>query len=91
MKIPKEQFISAVSLVLVTGSTVMLIGLNRLEILTLDVAIYALIGMVPLFASMKLGMLLRHRISQEVFRLITLGLIFTMGLIMITKGLVQSL
>lgn len=91
LKIPKEQFISAVSLVLLSGSSVMLIGLNRLEILTPDVAIYALIGMAPLFASMKLGTMLRHRISQEVFRHLTLGLIFTMGLIMIIKGLVQSL
>jgi uncharacterized membrane protein YfcA len=91
LKIPKEQFISAVSLVLVTGSLVMVISLNRMDILTLNEAVYAVIGMVPLFIAMWLGTILRSKIPQELFRLIILGLIFTMGIVMISKGVVQTL
>lgn len=83
----KEHFVSAVSVLLFTGSLVLAISLERSSILGPLEATYGLIGMVPIMFGVWIGTQIRKRIDQVFFRKVILSLVLIVGVSMIFRSL----
>ena len=84
---PKEQFVGAVTANYLVGGVALTVMLAKLEVLTGRDAVIAGIGLVPLFAGVAAGQVLRGKASQELFRNIVLGTLICIGLAMILRNL----
>jgi len=82
----KNRFVSAVSVLLCTGSAVLAISLQRTNNLGALEAVYGIFGMVPIMLSIWIGTQLRKKVDQEFFRKVVLGLIFVIGISMIYRS-----
>ncbi len=82
----KNRFVSAVSVLLCTGSAVLAISLQRTDNLGALEAVYGLLGMVPIMLSIWIGTQLRKKVDQDLFRKVVLGLIFIIGVSMIYRS-----
>ncbi|WP_084264862.1 sulfite exporter TauE/SafE family protein [Sneathiella glossodoripedis] len=82
----KERFVSAVSVLLFSGSTLLAICLQRTDHLGLLEAVYGLLGMVPIMFFIWLGTQLRKKVDQELFRKVVLSLILLIGASMIYRA-----
>lgn len=82
----KNRFVSAVSVLLCTGSVVLAISLQRTDNLGVLEAVYGALGMIPIMLSIWIGTQLRKRVDQALFRKVVLGLIFVIGVSMIYRS-----
>ena len=83
----KERFVSAVSVMLFSGSVVLAISLQSANHLGLLEVVYGLIGMVPIMGFIWVGTQLRKRVDQLFFRKVVLFLILLVGISMIYRSL----
>ncbi len=83
----KEKFVSAVSVMLCSGSVLLAICLQRTDNLGSLELLYGVIGMIPIIIGIWLGTKLRDRVDQVKFRKFVLGLIFVIGLSMIYRAI----
>jgi uncharacterized membrane protein YfcA len=84
----KEKFVAAVSVLLFSGSIVLMLSLQSMNFLGLTEFGYSLIGLIPLFAGMWAGTKVRHRIDQVTFKKIVLVLVMLIGIAMIFRAFV---
>lgn len=82
----KERFVSAVSILLFSGSVVLAISLQRTELLGPLEATYGLIGMIPIMLGIWIGTLIRKRVDQLFFRKVVLSLILIIGALMVYRS-----
>jgi len=82
----KQRFISAVSVLLFSGSTLLAISLQRADHLGPLEATYGLIGMIPIVISIWIGTQLQKRVNQAFFRKFVLSLILIIGISMIYRS-----
>lgn len=84
----KERFVSAVSIMLFSGSTLLAICLQQTDNLgPLEVA-YGILGMIPIMLSIWIGTMLRQKVDQTFFRKVVLSLILIIGLSMIYRAFI---
>ena len=81
----KERFVSAVSVLLCSGSVLLVVSLQRADHLGALEALYGLMGMVPIIFFIWLGTQLRKRVDQDLFRKVVLSLILLIGVSMIYR------
>lgn len=81
----KERFVSAVSVLLCSGSALLAICLQRADHLGTLEATYGLLGMVPIIFFLWVGAQLRKRVDQDLFRKVVLSLILLIGVSMIYR------
>ncbi|GLQ06124.1 sulfite exporter TauE/SafE family protein [Sneathiella chinensis] len=84
----KERFVSAVSVLLFSGSVVLAISLQRTAALGSLELVYGLIGMIPIYLGIKLGTHLRNYVNPDHFKKGVLSLLFLIGCSMIIRALV---
>jgi len=82
----KERFVSAVSVMLCTGSLVLAISLQRTDNLGSLEVVYGVLGMLPIISGIWLGTQLRKKVDQMIFRKIVLSLIFIIGISMVVRS-----
>lgn len=82
----KERFVSAVSVLLCSGSAVLALCLQRTDHLGVLEAVYGLLGMIPIMLFIWIGTQLRKRVDQDFFRKVVLGLILLIGISMIYRS-----
>jgi len=86
----KERFVSAVSVMLFSGSVVLALSLQNANHLGVLEITYGLIGMIPIMAFVWIGTQLRKRVDQMFFRKVVLSLIFIVGVSMIYRSVMGS-
>ncbi|OUR78644.1 hypothetical protein A9Q83_07145 [Alphaproteobacteria bacterium 46_93_T64] len=82
----KDRFVSAVSVMLFSGSVVLAISLQKANHLGPLEIVYGLIGMIPIMTFIWIGSQLRKRVDQILFRKVVLILIFIVGVSMIYRA-----
>ena len=86
--LPKDEFVSAVALLFLIGSTTLYLTLIVNGLLAADEAATSFAAALPTLAGVALGQRLRDHIPQETFNRILLVLLFVIGLNLIRRGLV---
>ncbi|WP_169570242.1 sulfite exporter TauE/SafE family protein [Sneathiella limimaris] len=84
--IEKDRFVSAVSVLLFSGSTLLAISLQRTDHLGLLEGVYGILGMIPIVIAIWVGTQLRKRVDQDLFRKVVLSLILLIGISMIYRS-----
>ena len=82
----KEKFVAAVSVMLFAGSIFLLLSLQSMDFIRPTEVAYSLLGLIPLFAGMWAGTMVRYRIDQVTFKKIVLLLVAMIGVVMIYRA-----
>lgn len=84
----KEKFVSAVSVMLFSGSVILALSLQNANHLGVLEVVYGLIGMIPIMGFVWVGSQLRKRVDQVFFRKVVLSLILVVGISMIYRSVI---
>lgn len=87
LRLPREEFIGAIALLLLCGSAPLYANLAIHDILTVEVLVASCIGTLPAWLGVAIGAQLRRRISQGVFEHVLLAALFLIGLNLLRRGL----
>ncbi|NNE82187.1 MAG: sulfite exporter TauE/SafE family protein [Silicimonas sp.] len=85
---PKDEFVRATGLLLVSGSIPLFAGFAREGILTGPIALVSLAMMIPTAIGLLAGERVRNRLSEATFRRVVLFMFFLIGLNMIRRSVV---
>ncbi|PHQ71060.1 MAG: hypothetical protein COB93_04045 [Sneathiella sp.] len=84
----KEKFVAVVSVLLFSGSIVLMLSLQSMNFINMTYLAYSMLGLAPLFVGMWAGTKIRHMVDQVTFKKIVLVLVALIGAIMIYKAFV---
>jgi len=87
LRLPKEEFVAAISLMYFLGSVTLYSTLALHGVLTGPVLIASALGAAVVAGMMVIAGKLRHRIDEARYRKLILGLLIVLGLDMIRRGL----
>ena len=87
LRLPKEEFVAAISLMYFLGSVTLYSTLALHGVLTGPVLIASAIGATVVAGMMVIAGKLRQRIDEARYRKLILGLLIVLGLDMIRRGL----
>ncbi|MBT6960759.1 MAG: sulfite exporter TauE/SafE family protein, partial [Rhodospirillaceae bacterium] len=87
LRIPKDEFVSALALMYFLGSFALYGSLAAASILTLDVAAVSAIGAVIIGLMILIGQKIRERLDEERFRRLILVLLFIVGCDLLRRAL----
>lgn len=87
LRIPKDEFVSALALMYFLGSFALYGSLAAARILTLDVAVASAVGAVIIGLMILIGQRIRDRLNEELFRKLILGLLFIVGCDLLRRAL----
>ena len=79
LNLDPNRFVQAINCVFTFSSLAMAVGLSQAGLLTGPVAIVSLLGLLPVWAGVKLGEALRRRLPAEAFRKAVLALLILLG------------
>ncbi len=77
--LPRDRLIQAMGVIFLTCTITLALGLANNGMLTRELAIASLAGMIPAFGGLFLGQRLRRAIPEEQFRRVLLGALLVMG------------
>ncbi len=83
-----NRFVQAINCVFTFSSLAMAVGLSQAGLLTGPAAVLSVLGLLPVWAGVKLGEALRRRLPAEVFRKAVLALLALLGAILAARYLV---
>jgi uncharacterized membrane protein YfcA len=86
LKLDRDGMINAINLGFTLSITVLLIIFGKFDLINLEIIKYSIIGAVPVAAGIYLGGKLRHKISEERFRLAVLLLLIIIGVNLILNA-----
>lgn len=87
LRIPKDEFVSALALMYFLGSFPLYGSLAFAGVLTLDAAIISCIGAVIIGAMILIGQKIRDRLNEERYRNLVLVLLFCIGVDLLRRGI----
>jgi len=79
LNLTKDELVQAINTSFTFASLVMLAGLNRLGLFTMEIGVISAIGIVPVTAGIWLGGRVRRLLPEETFRRIVLTLLMVLG------------
>ena len=79
LRIPKDEFVSALALMYFLGSFPLYGSLAAAKVLTLEVAGFSLVGAMIIGLMILIGQRLRDRLNEELYRKLVLVLLFLIG------------
>ena len=83
-----NRFVQAINCVFTFSSLAMAVGLSQAGLLTGPAAMLSVLGLLPVWAGVKLGEALRRRLPAEAFRKAVLALLALLGAILAARYLV---
>lgn len=86
LKLPKERFVAATNVMLLSGGITMAIMLAKLQVLNYHKFTLSLIALIPMFIGLLIGQALREKISQAFFHKIITAVLAITGLSMIIRN-----
>lgn len=87
LRIPKDEFVSALALMYFLGSFALYGSLAAANILTLDVAIVSAVGAVIIAGMILIGQKIRDRLDEDRYRNLVLALLFLVGCDLVRRAL----
>jgi uncharacterized membrane protein YfcA len=87
LRLPKEEFVSAIALLLIFGALPLFTNLAIYGVLTFEVLIASCIAVIPGSLGVLLGTKIRARVSQTVFEQVLFVVLFLIGLNLLVRGL----
>ena len=87
VRVPKDEFVSALALMYFLGSFALYGSLAAADVLTLEVAIVSLGGAVIIGVMILIGQRLHDRLDEERYRKLVLGLLFMIGCDLLRRAL----
>ncbi|NKB44642.1 MAG: TSUP family transporter [Alphaproteobacteria bacterium] len=88
LRIPKDEFVSALALMYFLGAFALYGSLAVASILTLEVAAVSAIGAIIIGLMILIGQRIRDRLDEERYRKLVLGLLFLVGCDLMRRALV---
>jgi len=86
-KVSKDEFVTVLNIMLLAGSTAMVVALGAFGIFTKQTFPLSLAACLPVVAGMALGTRLRSKLNAKIFRNIILFTLFVIGINMIRRGI----
>jgi len=86
LPITKDQLVQAINTSFTLSSVIMLVGLNRLGLVSLEVLVVSVVGLVPVFLGILVGSKVRHRLPEPAYRRVVFALIGILGLGLILRA-----
>jgi len=86
VKLDREGMINAINVGFTLSITVLLIIFDKFNMINLEIIKYSVVGAIPVTAGIYLGGKLRHKISEERFRLAVLILLIIIGVNLILNA-----
>jgi hypothetical protein len=86
LDITKDQLVQAINTSFTLSSVIMLVGLNRLGLVSTETLIVSAAGLVPVFLGIYTGSKIRRRLPEPAFRQIVFALIGLLGLGLIVRA-----
>ena len=90
LRIPKDEFVSALALMYFLGSFALYGSLAFAEVLTLEVAAVSAVGAVIIALMIFIGQKLRDRLDEDRYRKLVLVLLFLVGCDLIRRSVVSG-
>ena len=87
LRVPKDEFVSALALMYFLGSFPLYGSLAVADVLTLEVAAVSLMGAVIIGLMILVGQRLRDRLEEDRYRKLVLGLLFVIGCDLLRRAL----
>jgi len=87
LRMPKDEFVSALSMMYFTGSLAVGVLLVFEDVVTFDLVIVSVIGAAIIAAMIFVGRYVRRRVDEARYRKMVLALLMVMGADMIRRGL----
>ncbi|MEP3280599.1 MAG: sulfite exporter TauE/SafE family protein [Stappiaceae bacterium] len=85
LRLAPDQFVQAINISFSLCSLVMAAGLAGLGWITQEAVLISIFGLVPMFVGLKIGTVVRRRLSIGLFRTLVLCLLIIFGLLLIGK------
>ena len=85
LQLTPDRFVQAINISFTLCSLIMVIGLSRLGLITVETLVISVGGLVPMVIGLKSGTVLRRRLSPDLFRTLVLCLLIVFGLLLIGK------
>lgn len=86
LRMPKDDFVNALSLHLFSGAAVLTVALTRFEVFTLRELMIALVSFVPLGLGYAGGAALRRKLDQQAYMRLIYSVLIAIGIWMMIKG-----
>jgi len=86
LRLDRDGLINAINLGFTLSIMVLLIIFGRFNLLTKEIIAVSLIGIIPIVAGIYLGGKLRHKISEERFRIAVLIILIFIGINLIINA-----
>lgn len=86
LELTKDELVQAINTSFTLASLVMLVGLNKLGLFTLETGLVSAAGVIPVAAGIWLGGRVRRRLPETVFRRIVLVLLLLLGAGLMVKA-----
>ena len=87
-QVSKEEFVRATGLLLFSGTIPLLAGFWREGFLTGPIAGVSASMLLPTLLGMWIGSRLRHRLSEQVFKRVLMGVLILIGLNLIRRSII---
>jgi len=83
----KARYIAAMGAIWLAGSTVQVLAFSSVRLVTPSSALVALVALLPLYAGLRLGRMVRNRVDERVFRRIVALALLVSGVNLLWRGL----
>jgi len=83
----KARYIAAMGAIWLTGSSFQVLAFSSVRLVTPSSALVALVALLPLYAGLRLGRVVRNRVDERVFRRIVAVALLISGLNLLWRGL----
>lgn len=87
LRLPRDLFVKAISLMYVTAATFLMIGGTSQGTAGVRELMLSTVAMIPVYIGMLIGQRIRQRVDPERFRLLVLGVVWVSGANLIRMGL----
>jgi hypothetical protein len=86
LPITKDQLVQAINTSFTLSSIIMLAGLNRLGLVSMEVVVVSVAGLVPVFLGIHIGGRVRRRLPEAAFRRIVFALVGVLGVGLVIRA-----
>lgn len=83
----RDRFVQAINCSFTFCSLAMAAGLSKIGLMTGEAALVSALGLVPVYAGVRLGSLVRRRLAPELFRKAVLFMLMAGGLLLMLRAL----
>jgi uncharacterized membrane protein YfcA len=86
LRMNRDEFVQAINCSFTFSSLVMAVGLSKIGLMTPDTALVSALGLVPVYVGIRLGGMVRRRLTNEIFRRLVLYMLMAGGMLLVLRA-----